>query len=289
MKLFSAFATVGGLTMVSRVLGFARDVMIALALGTGPVADAFFVAFRFPNLFRRLFAEGAFNAAFVEAGLGWFWDQPRYGELLKVTGGKERIAHFIDTVLRRPRTADTDSMIALLHRRKTALYGQMVGSGQVELRPGIAELIAAARGAGVRMAIATTTSRPNVDALLAATLGAAASPFEVIVAGDEVAKKKPAPDVYVEALRLLGLGAAACLALEDSANGVRSSCAAGIPVLVTKGVYTSADNFDGAIAVVDDLAALAANSRDAEFGASVLAAMRARHASHSEIFAVSRH
>jgi putative peptidoglycan lipid II flippase len=65
MKLYSAFATVGGLTMVSRVLGFLRDILIAAALGTGVVADAFFVAFRMPNLFRRLFAEGAFNSAFV--------------------------------------------------------------------------------------------------------------------------------------------------------------------------------------------------------------------------------
>ncbi|MGI9422290.1 MAG: murein biosynthesis integral membrane protein MurJ [Hyphomicrobiaceae bacterium] len=65
MRLYRAFATVGGLTMVSRLLGFARDILIAAALGTGLVADAFFVAFRFPNLFRRLFGEGAFNAAFV--------------------------------------------------------------------------------------------------------------------------------------------------------------------------------------------------------------------------------
>ncbi len=65
MKLYRAFATVGGLTAVSRVLGFCRDILIAAVLGTGTVADAFFVAFRFPNLFRRLFGEGAFNAAFV--------------------------------------------------------------------------------------------------------------------------------------------------------------------------------------------------------------------------------
>lgn len=65
MKLYKAFATVGGLTMVSRILGFVRDILIARALGSGPVADAFFVAFRFPNLFRRLFGEGAFNSAFV--------------------------------------------------------------------------------------------------------------------------------------------------------------------------------------------------------------------------------
>ncbi len=65
MRIYRAFATVGGLTMVSRVLGFIRDIMVAGTLGSGAVADAFFVAFRFPNLFRRLFGEGAFNAAFV--------------------------------------------------------------------------------------------------------------------------------------------------------------------------------------------------------------------------------
>ncbi|WP_375572265.1 murein biosynthesis integral membrane protein MurJ [Ahrensia marina] len=65
MSLLRNFATVGGATLTSRVLGFVRDILMAAALGTGPVADAFVVAFRFPNLFRRLFAEGAFNSAFV--------------------------------------------------------------------------------------------------------------------------------------------------------------------------------------------------------------------------------
>lgn len=65
MKLYRAFATVGTLTLLSRVLGFLRDILAAAVLGTGPVADAFYVAFRFPNLFRRLFGEGAFNSAFV--------------------------------------------------------------------------------------------------------------------------------------------------------------------------------------------------------------------------------
>ena len=65
MALFRSIATVGGFTMLSRVLGFARDILVAAILGAGPVADAFFIAFKFPNVFRRLFAEGAFNAAFV--------------------------------------------------------------------------------------------------------------------------------------------------------------------------------------------------------------------------------
>lgn len=220
----------------------------------------------------------AFNAAFAEAGLEWQWGRELYGELLRVTGGKERLAHFIDSVLRKRHTADTDAMIAMLHRRKTVFYANMIGAGQIELRPGVAELIDAARTAGVRLAIATTTSRPNVDALLAATLKDGASLFEVVVAGDEVAAKKPAPDVYTEALRLLGLDALSCLALEDSANGVRSSHAAGIPVLVTKGMYTAADDFAGAIAVFDDLAALAASSSTGDLGSVILARIRAHHA-----------
>lgn len=65
MKLYKSFATVGGLTLLSRVFGFVRDILIAATLGTGWVGDAFVAAFRFPNLFRRLFGEGAFNAAFV--------------------------------------------------------------------------------------------------------------------------------------------------------------------------------------------------------------------------------
>ena len=65
MKLYRGFATVGAMTGFSRVLGFVRDVLIAATLGAGPVADAFFVAFRIPNLFRRIFAEGAFSAAFI--------------------------------------------------------------------------------------------------------------------------------------------------------------------------------------------------------------------------------
>jgi HAD superfamily hydrolase (TIGR01509 family) len=217
----------------------------------------------------------AFNQAFREAGLDWSWDRRLYGELLAVTGGKERIRHFMASRGKPTYTsslADTDMLIAMLHRRKTALYGEMIGRGEVTLRPGIAELIAAARAGGVRLAIATTTSRPNVDALLDATLGAdAPSTFEVIVAGDEVGAKKPAPDVYVAALKLLGLGSEACLALEDSANGVRSACGAGLGVVVTKGMYTQGDCFDGALCVLDDLHGLTGGA--AAGGGSLLAAL----------------
>lgn len=77
MALFKSIATVGGFTMLSRVFGFARDILVANFLGAGAIADAFVVAFRFPNLFRRLFAEGAFSAAFVPIFTGMLEQEGR--------------------------------------------------------------------------------------------------------------------------------------------------------------------------------------------------------------------
>jgi HAD superfamily hydrolase (TIGR01509 family) len=191
----------------------------------------------------------AFNAAFAAAGLPWRWDVALYARLLKVTGGKERIAHYL-TLLPDPPALDS-AAIAALHADKTARYAELVESGGLALRSGVAALVESAGAAGLRLAIATTTSRPNVDALLARTFGR--NPFDVIVAGDEVAAKKPAPDVYVEALRRLGLPAAACVAIEDTEQGLRSALGAGLACVVTKSVYGDGGNFAGALAVVASL------------------------------------
>lgn len=218
----------------------------------------------------------AFNQAFAEAGLEWSWDQALYRELLKVTGGKERIRHFIETrangELGRP---DLDGWIAALHRQKTDIYTAMVDSGAVALRPGVAALLEAAHRSGIRLAIATTTSLPNVESLLASTLGDGwRDMFEVIAAGDQVARKKPAPDVFKLALQRLGLCASGCLALEDSANGLASARGAGLETVITVSAYTSGDRFDHALAVVDDLAALAGSARGtAGEGAAIVAAL----------------
>ena len=200
----------------------------------------------------------AFNAAFAELGLPWHWSAERYGELLAVTGGKERIRHFATTddpgFLTRP---DADETIRRLHAAKTRHYVRLVAQGAVSLRPGVAELIADARRQGARLAIATTTTADNVSALLASCLGPqATSWFEVIGAGDVVPAKKPAPDIYLWVLERLALPPAACLAIEDSANGLRSAVAAGLPTLITVSAYTARDDFSGALAVREDLAGL---------------------------------
>ena len=197
----------------------------------------------------------AFNKAFAEAGLDWEWSVALYGELLKVTGGKERIRRYIDRYV--PGFSvpgDLDAYIAGLHKAKNKLYAAMAEAGEIPLRPGVRRLVQEARGQGLRLAIATTTSMENVEALLVNTLAADAMTwFEVIGAGDMVPAKKPAPDIYHYTLAALGLPAAACLALEDSANGLRSAMAAGVPTLVTVCDYTREDDFSGAALVLDQL------------------------------------
>lgn len=189
----------------------------------------------------------AFNESFAAAGLGWHWTRAEYHRLLTTTGGKERIARHIAETGGSP--ADHD--IAALHRAKTDRYSALMAAGGVPLRPGIAGLITAARAEGLRLAIATTTSRPNVEALTLATFGQAAGAiFEVLACGDEVAAKKPAPDVYLLALRRLGLPAADCLALEDSRNGLLAARAAGLGCIVSPSAYTAGEDFTGARAVV---------------------------------------
>lgn len=199
----------------------------------------------------------AFNAAFREAGLPWNWDVATYGKLLAVSGGKERLAHYARQVAPDlAARADFDAFLRKLHTLKTGHYVRLVASGAVQLRPGVANLIREARAAGVKLAIASTTSPENVSALLRASLAHDAERwFEIIGAGDIVPAKKPAPDIYFWVLERLGLPAADCLVIEDSENGVKAACAAGIPTLVTENDYTRGQDFSGAVAVLPDLGA----------------------------------
>jgi beta-phosphoglucomutase-like phosphatase (HAD superfamily) len=197
----------------------------------------------------------AFNAAFREFNLPWEWNDTLYGELLSVTGGKERIRYYAERhVPEMLARADFPELVRRLHLAKTAHYVRIVDQGGLPLRPGVARLIDEARRAGVRLAIATTTSPANVDALLRASLGPdATSWFEVIGAGDIVPAKKPAPDIYRWVLERLDLPASACLAIEDSENGLKSALTAGLRCLITIGEYTRGQDFSGACAVLEDL------------------------------------
>lgn len=198
----------------------------------------------------------AFNRAFAEAGLDWNWDEELYGALLKVTGGKERILYYLDEFNRDfSRPAELTAFIAGLHKAKTAHYAQMMHEGAIPLRPGVKRLLQEARAAGLRLAIATTTTPLNVTTLLDATLGPEGKDwFEVIAAGDIVPAKKPAPDIYVWAMEQMQVKPEVCMAFEDSDNGVRSVLGSGIKSLVvTVNAYTKSQDFSGATLVLDQL------------------------------------
>ncbi len=197
----------------------------------------------------------AFNKAFAEFGLDWVWDVDLYGELLAVSGGKERMRHYIQHYRQGQIAPDkVDALVTALYEVKTRHYTAALADGSMSLRPGVRRLIAEARAAGLRMAIVTTTSHENVAALLRHSLAPdAESWFELIAAGDIVSAKKPAPDIYCWALRVMDIEPEHCLALEDSSNGLRASLGAGISTVVTVNGYTAGENFDGAIVVLSDL------------------------------------
>ncbi|MCG2629291.1 HAD family hydrolase [Bradyrhizobium sp. WYCCWR 13023] len=197
----------------------------------------------------------AFNHAFARHGLDWHWDRAAYRDLLRVTGGKERIRAFHARQQIAPPLSDAD--IAELHRIKTAHYAELIETGCCPLRPGVAELLTAAKARRQRIAIATTTSHGNIDALLSRALGAGwALDFEAIVAGDDVRHKKPAPDVYLAILAWLRLAPSDCVAIEDSANGLVAASRAHIPVLITRSIYFRDDDFSAARFVLDELSEL---------------------------------
>lgn len=197
----------------------------------------------------------AFNAAFREAGLPWHWSEALYADLLEVSGGKERLRHYWQLVdPKGAAAAHASATVDALHARKTRHYDSLAGSGQLALRPGILRLFKEAREGGLRLAIATTTTPSNIDALLRTPLGSDwRSLFSAVCGADSAARKKPAPDVYHAALAALALPAGDCLAVEDSANGLRAARAAGIPTLVTPTAYTRGQGFNGALLRLDHL------------------------------------
>ncbi|GJE41387.1 HAD-IA family hydrolase [Methylobacterium soli] len=224
----------------------------------------------------------AFNAAFGRLGLPWHWAPPVYADLLRVMGGKERLAHYIETC----HPGEAGALLARLpeiHGLKTELYGDLVESGALGLRPGIARLVAEARAAGVKLAVATTTSRPNVDRLLAVNFPPGDAPFDVIASGDEAPRKKPASDIFDLAIRRLDVAPAEAVAFEDSAAGIRSALDAGLPVLATRSAYTESHRLDGAFSAISDLGEPGRPHRQIAGvawpgGVVTLAALRAWHA-----------
>jgi HAD superfamily hydrolase (TIGR01509 family) len=197
----------------------------------------------------------AFNQAFASMGLPWRWEVAHYGQLLQVTWGRERLLHDMQGRPDAPRgPVERETLARELHRRKNDFYAELVALGGIQARPGVLRLMEEARQARLKMAIATTTSRSNVQALFACLMGPRwGDAFAAVVCAEDAPAKKPDPQAYLLALQRLGLPAEAALALEDSPNGLQAAQAAGIACGVTRSVYFAQAPFDGAAWVRDDL------------------------------------
>ncbi len=193
----------------------------------------------------------AFNLAFEASGLPWRWGEAHYGELLRVTGGRERLMHDMNSRSDAPTLAGERAALArTVHAKKNALYAEVIRAAGIPLREGVLSLMRECRDRGVRMGITTTTSRSNVDALLGIHLGQRWSEwFAVLVCGEDVQQKKPDPEVYQHALRLLDIGPLEAVAIEDSPGGVAAARAADVPVVVTRSAYFAHATIEGAIAI----------------------------------------
>lgn len=166
------------------------------------------------------------------------WTEEEYGTLLRVAGGRERLLHYL--ALRGRTGEDAGRLATELHRRKTAWMRRLVDEDPVPPRPGAQRLVSELADAGLRLAIATTGQRAWVEPLIDRHFGL--DTFEQVVTGSEVTRLKPDPAAYRLVLRRLGLEPGACLAVEDSGNGVRAAVGAGIPCLAVTNAYTSQDD-----------------------------------------------
>ena len=193
----------------------------------------------------------AFNAAFEALAVPWRWSEQRYGELLRVAGGVERLLHDMADQPDAPASAQEREQLALrLHGEKNARYAQIVAAGGIALRGGVRELLDECTAAGLPMSIATTTSRSNVDALLSAHLGARwRERFACVVCAEDAPRKKPDPLAYRLVLQGLGLRGHEALAIEDSPAGVQAGVSARLPVVATRSEYFADAPLPGALAV----------------------------------------
>lgn len=199
----------------------------------------------------------AFNSAFAQEGLGWHWTEQAYIELLNISGGKERMLHHwrrVEPGMTEAQAEGITETVERLHLVKTAFYEAAVREGEVSLRPGVLDLMQEAREQGLSLAIATTTSPANIEALLSAAIGADWRSHFLAV-GDAASSpiKKPDPQVYQQVLSDMGFEASECLAIEDSANGLRAANSAGLRTLVTPNPFTEHHDFRAAWRVVPDL------------------------------------
>jgi HAD superfamily hydrolase (TIGR01509 family) len=200
----------------------------------------------------------AFNRMFDEFGLPVCWSDAEYAKKVLIGGGKERLVslltpEFVARAHLPSSPEDQRRLVAAWHRRKTEIYTALISAGSLPARPGIARISREAGDRGIALAVASTSAEESVRAVLDHAVGVDLAARFSVFAGDVVPAKKPAPDIYLLALRSLDVSPDDALVVEDSSNGLRAARDAGIQTVVTESSYTRNEDFTGAALVVTSL------------------------------------
>ena len=196
----------------------------------------------------------AFNRAFAKLGLGVDWDIRLYGDLLEVTGGKERMRRYFDQHGWPANVPDKDTFIKELHKSKTDFFMEIIENGQLPLRPGIRRIVDEAIADNLHLAVCSTSNERAVNLIVEKLLGQdRKARFTEILAGDVVSKKKPDPEIYHLANERLAVKSEECVVIEDSRNGLLAAKAAGMHCVITTNGYTERENFSEADGVYSEL------------------------------------
>ncbi len=181
-----------------------------------------------------------FNEAFAQHGLDWEWGQDDYREMLTGNGGKARIEEYAEE---RGQEVDAEAV----HRTKSELFAQRLSEGGVSTRPGVKETVEAARAGGMRLALVTTTSPANVEALSEAVRSEIdLRKFDLVVDATQVDRPKPDRAAYLYALSRLQEEPQHCVAIEDNVGGVEAANKAGLRTLAFPNENTGGHDFSAA-------------------------------------------
>ncbi len=184
----------------------------------------------------------SFNMTFKEFGFTDEWSVDYYHELLQIAGGKERMKHHLQTKgFSKPvPPEEVDELIKAMHKRKTALFVELIETGKLPLRPGVHRFMKEAMDAGLMIGVCTTSNEQAAKVVTEKILSDIK--FDIVLAGDVVSKKKPDPEIYNLALSKTGLKADEVIVVEDSKNGVLAGKASGAHVVVTTNYYTEKED-----------------------------------------------
>ena len=168
----------------------------------------------------------AFNNAFNDLGIDWNWDTNTYIKLLKINGGKNRIAYYAKS----NNDDFSEDLILKIHETKQFHYLEIIKKNCVSFKIGVFRLINELHRKKVRQFIVTSSSRKQVD-LLVECLFNGFNPFEFIISSEDVELKKPNPLPYLKAVHLSGINKKNSIVFEDSNEGLKSSLAAELPTI----------------------------------------------------------